>query len=208
MKRHGALEVNYGIKKITGPDRHHERKVEKLEDRRQKMDSKVEKKEEKINGQLAKIKESEEQGHGKRLEQRQNRLVIMEKDLDECKKNTEKIMGDIEAVGTVGARSDRDFRKQLIMTVRTCHLENSLMMFLSLLIELSGIKTGIDNLIEMLFERTGMYMETSSEITYWVNLKGVSVPYKNKIIKLAEAYNLMELSRGGKPVQLKVRGVP
>ncbi len=208
MKRHGALEVNYGIKKITGPDRHHERKVEKLEDRRQKMDSKVEKKEEKINGQLAKIKESEEQGHGKRLEQRQNRLVIMEKDLDECKKNTEKIMGDIEAVGTVGERSDRDFRKQLIMTVRTCHLENSLMMFLSLLIELSGIKTGIDNLIEMLFERTGMYMETSSEITYWVNLKGVSVPYKNKIIKLAEAYNLMELSRGGKPVQLKVRGVP
>ena len=172
------------------------------------MDSKVEKKEEKINGQLAKIKESEEQGHGKRLEQRQNRLVIMEKDLDECKKNTEKIMGDIEAVGTVGERSDRDFRKQLIMTVRTCHLENSLMMFLSLLIELSGIKTGIDNLIEMLFERTGMYMETSSEITYWVNLKGVSVPYKNKIIKLAEAYNLMELSRGGKPVQLKVRGVP
>ena len=64
---------------------------------------------------------------------------------------------------------------------------------------------GLDNLIETLFDRTGMYMETSSEISYWINLKGVSVPYKKKIVKLAEAYNMMGLSRDGKTIRLKVR---
>ncbi len=79
------------------------------------------------------------------------------------------------------------------------------MMFLGILTELSGIKIGIDNLIETLFDRTGQYIETSSEITYWVNLKGVSAPYKKKIVNLAKAYNMMKLSRNGKPIQLKVR---
>ncbi len=82
------------------------------------------------------------------------------------------------------------------------------MMFLSMLTELSGIKIGIDNLIETLFDRKGQYIETSFEITYWINLKGVSAPYKKKIVKIAEAYNMMKLSRSGKPIQLKVRGSP
>ncbi len=88
MKKHGALEVNYGIKKITGPDRHHERKVEKLEISKAKIDSKIEKKEQKINEQVVKISESEENGHGKRLDQRQNHLVRMEANLNEHKKNS------------------------------------------------------------------------------------------------------------------------
>ncbi|MBF0233116.1 MAG: hypothetical protein HQK65_08780 [Desulfamplus sp.] len=140
--------------------------------------------------------------------QRKNRLVVMEKNLKECKKKIEKIATDIEEIGPAGERSDRDFRKQMIMTIRTFHLENFLMIFLSILTELSGIKIGIDNLIETLFNRTGQYIETSFEITYWINAKGVSAPYKKKIVKLAEAYNMMRLSRNGKPIQLKVRESP
>ena len=208
MKKHGSLEVNYGIKKITGPDRHHERKVEKFEDSRTKIDSKVEKKEQEINEQIVKIIESEEKGHAKRLEQRQNRLVLMEKDMKECKKKAQKIIGDIEAIGSAGERSDRDFRKQIIMTIRTFYLENFLMMFLSMLTELSGIKIGIDNLIETLFDRKGQYIETSFEIIYWINLKGASAPYKKKFVTIAEAYIMMKLSRNGKPIQIKVRGSP
>lgn len=205
MKSHGALEVNYGIKKITGPDRHHERKVKELQNQREKIDRKIEKKEQAIDEQLFKVKESDEKGHGKRLEQRRDRLTVMEKELKDQKKKGSNIDEKIEAIGPVGERSDRDFRKQMIMTIRTLHLENFLLMFLNILIEYSGISMGLDNLIETLFDRTGMYMETSSEISYWINLKGVSVPYKKKIVKLAEAYNMMGLSRDGKTIRLKVR---
>ncbi len=70
----------------------------------------LKKKEQEINGQIVKITESEEKGHGKRLEQRQNRLVVMEKDMKECKKKAQKIVGDIEAIGPVVLRSYREFR--------------------------------------------------------------------------------------------------
>ena len=43
MIDHGALNVNYGIKKIEAPDRHQERAVEKLEEKEKKALKKLEK---------------------------------------------------------------------------------------------------------------------------------------------------------------------
>jgi len=208
MKSHGALEVNYGVKKILVEDRHQKRVKEKLEDRRTNIDEKVRNKEAAIITQMEKIKESEEKGHTTRLQQREDRLLRIKADLQETKMRVEKINEQIEKTGEPGQRADRDFRKQLIMTVRTLILENCLMRFWQILTEGYGTKMGMDNLIEMLFNRSGAYVETSSKIDYWVNTKGLSVAYREKINKLAAAFNAMELNREGKPIQLKIRAAP
>ncbi|MBF0202685.1 MAG: hypothetical protein HQK66_15560 [Desulfamplus sp.] len=168
----------------------------------------IRKKESEITTQLEKIKESEENGHATRLVQRQNRLAVINDDLKQIAIKAEKIKEQIEKTGEPRQRADRDFRKQLIMTVRTLILENCLMIFWNLLTKGAEINMGVDSLIEVLFNRTGSYIETSSKIVYWVTTKGLSVPYREKINKLAEAFNAMELNRQGKPVQLKIRGAP
>jgi hypothetical protein len=208
MKSHGALEINYGIKKIFGEDRHQKRAQEKLEDSRTCIDNKVKKKEAEITTLLEKIKESEENGHTTRLVQRQNRLLVISDDLKKITSKAEKINEQIEKTGEPRQRADRDFRKQLIMTVRTLILENCLMRFWNLLTKGAETNMGMDSLIEVLFNRTGAYIETSSRIVYWVTTKGLSVPYKEKINKLADAFNAMELKRQGKPLQLKIRAAP
>ena len=157
---------------------------------------------------MEKIKESEDKGHTTRLQQREDRLLRIKADLQETKMRVEKINEQIEKTGEPGQRADRDFRKQLIMTVRTLILENCLMRFWQILTEGYGTKMGMDNLIEMLFNRSGAYVETSSKIDYWVNTKGLSVAYREKINKLAAAFNAMELNREGKPIQLKIRAAP
>ena len=44
MVNNGALNVNFGIKKVVGPDRHKERKLKKLEDPATKVGQKIENK--------------------------------------------------------------------------------------------------------------------------------------------------------------------
>jgi hypothetical protein len=39
-------------------------------------------------------------------------------------------------------------------------------------------------------------------------VKGLSVAYKEKINKLAEAFNVIRINRQGKPVELKIRAAP
>jgi hypothetical protein len=117
---------------------------------------------------LEKIKESGENGHTTRLEQRKNRLITISEELEEIKVKAEKINEKIEKTGEPQKRADRDFRKQLIMTVRTLLLENCLMIFWRILTEGSGTNIGMDNLIDLLFNRSGSYIETSSKIVYWV----------------------------------------
>jgi hypothetical protein len=208
MKSHGSLEINYGVKKIFGEDRHQKRAQDKLEDSRMSIDNKVRKKEAEITTQLEKIKESEDNGHTTRLVQRQNHLVVINDDMKKITSKAEKINDQIEKIGEPRQRADRDFRKQLIMTVRTLILENCLMKFWNILTKEARINMGMDSLIELLFNRTGAYIETSSRIVYWVNTKGLSVPYREKINNLAYAFNAMEVNRQGKPVELKIRAAP
>lgn len=208
MKSHGALEVNYGVKKILVEDRHQKRVKDKLEERREHIDDKVRNKEAAVISQMDKIKESEAKCHTTRLQQRENRLISIKEDLKEAKMKADKINEQIEKTGEPRQRADRDFRKQLIMTVRTLILENCLMRFWQILTEGSGTKIGMDNLIDVLFNRSGAYVETSSKIDYWVSVKGLSVTYKETINKLADAFNAMELNRQGKPIHLKIRAAP
>src|SRR5205807_9854194 len=70
MIDHGALDINYGRKKISGADRHHQRKQVQLDQSLETAHKRVDKKAEVLKAQQDKVAESESTGHGKRLEQR------------------------------------------------------------------------------------------------------------------------------------------
>ncbi len=131
----------------------------------------------------------------------------------ECKKVTlkrEDINKGIEKLGPPRMRSDRDFRKQSIMTLRTLLLENKLMAFMSLL--MGGIaeapRLGLDSLIRLLFERSGGFFEIPSELVYLVNMNGLSKANRDIMLRLIEGINKMGLERDGKPVRVRTRARP
>ena len=127
MKSHGALETNYGIKKILGPDRHQQRANEELQSKLEKTEEKNQKQLEEIDAQKLKIKKSETKNHPKMLPVREKKLKELEIKLEDTKLKKQKIKEGIEKNGPPKERADRDFRKQLIMTIRTLCLENCLM---------------------------------------------------------------------------------
>jgi hypothetical protein len=81
MIAHGALNVNYGTKTVVGPDRHQHRAQEKLAARVQAVKKKLEKKAHLVSAQQEKVTESVAKGHGTRLQQRQQRLGVVQEDL-------------------------------------------------------------------------------------------------------------------------------
>jgi hypothetical protein len=83
MIDHGALDTNYGRKKIVGPDRPQQRQRAHLEAALETAQQRVAKKVEAREGQRAKVAESQSKGHGKRLGQRQQALGRVEQALKE-----------------------------------------------------------------------------------------------------------------------------
>jgi len=208
MIDHGALNVNFGIKKIMVPDRHQERKVEKLEKSLLSINAKIKAKEENVRNQENKVKDSEEKGHKKRLEQRKENLPKLQSELKKTIKKQEVIIDKIEAFGPPKKREDRDFRKQSIMTFRSLLLENFLKLFLSSLQEKISIKLSLESLISLLFKRRGAIVETYTQIIYWLNPAGLSKSYKEKLKKIIEGLNALNLRREGRVIRMRLREVP
>src|SRR5216683_3745417 len=65
MIDHGALNTNYGRKKILGADRHQQRVRAQLDHALKGAQKRVDKKVEAVKGQQDKVAESEHRGHGK-----------------------------------------------------------------------------------------------------------------------------------------------
>ena len=210
MKEHGALDVNYGTKKIECVDRHHQRKVDEKQEQLQKAEGRASKKKGKIKEQEKKVEESKNKDHGTRLDQRKNRLAVLNAEHTKIETQKEAIKEGIEKLGPAGTRHDRDFRKQNIMTLRTFLLENKLIEFLSLLLVLmsGGVSMNLDSLIRLFFERSGGFYESPLEMVYFINMKGLSKSKTVTMHKLIEAVNKMGLERDGKPIRLRARGHP
>jgi hypothetical protein len=71
MIDHGALNTNYGRKKIIGADRHQQRARAKLDQALESAQQRVDKQANQVKTQQDKVAESAAKGHGQRLEQRQ-----------------------------------------------------------------------------------------------------------------------------------------
>ena len=94
------------------------------------------------------------------------------------------------------------------MTVRTLLLENTLRAFLVALLGTLQTKVSLELLLPLLFERSGARMETNSQVVYWVNTAGLSVPHRRVLTELVEGLCTMDLREQGKPIRVCLRDMP
>ncbi len=205
---HGALDINYGRKKIVGPDRHQQRKCEALEAAMHTAQQRVTKKVEALDEQQAKVQESEAKGHGKRLEQRQHAFVRVEQELKDAQHHQAHLEAQVEALGPPKERADRDFRTQTIMTCRTLLLENVLMAFMAALLAQMQSQVSLACVLSLLFERSGARLETASEVIYWVNTTGLSRSYRRLLEEVVDGLGAMDLRHQGKPIRVGLKDMP
>lgn len=208
MNDHGALKTNYGRKTILGPDRHQQRKREKLEQALETAHQRVDKQTAALKAQQDKVAESESKGHGTRLDQRKRALVVVEKDLQDAQHNHTKLTEQVCALGPPQERADRDFRKQTIMTIRTLLLENALMTFMVALCAHLPRRVSLDCVLRILFERSGARIETVSQVIYWVNTAGLSLPYRRLLAEVVAGLCAMELRDQDKPIRVYLKDMP
>jgi hypothetical protein len=208
MIAHGGLDINYGRKTILGPDRHQQRKQEQLDASLKSAHERVAKKAEALTQQQAKVAESEAKGHGRRLDQRQDKLVILHQELKDAQGKQAKLSEQAATLGPAGQRADRDFRKQTIMTMRTLFLENMLRAFLAVLLATLSIQVSLEQVLNLLFERRGARMETPSQVVYWVNTDGLSRANRHLLGKIVEGLGQGNLQEQGKPIHVRLKDMP
>src|SRR6266446_2006200 len=151
---------------------------------------------------------STSKGHSKRLEQRQQALARVEEELEGAQHQQAKLAHQASALGAPRQRAERDFRKQTIMTCRTLLLENALRAFMAVLLGHLQSKVSVGCVLHILFERSGACMETSSEIIYWVNTAGLSVPYRRLLKEVVDGLCAMDLREQGKPIRVCLKDMP
>jgi hypothetical protein len=208
MIDHGALNTNYGRKKIIGADRHQQRVRAHLDQALEAAQKRVDKQGKEVKTQQAKVGESASKGHGKRLEQRQRTWAVLEKVHKDAQHKHGQLAAQAAAVGPPGERADRDFRTQTIMTVRTLLLENALMSFMAMLLGFLKTKVSLDCLLKLLFERSGARMETATQVVYWINTAGLSVPYHRLLAEVVDGLCVMDLRDQGKPIHVRLKTMP
>ncbi len=208
MIDHGALDINYGRKKILGADRHHQRKQVHLEQSLETAHKRVDKKAAALKAQQDKVAESASKGQSKRLEQRTRTLLTLEQAFKEAKAQQAKCSEHASTLGPAGQRADRDFRKQTIMTMRTLLLENVLRAFMGALLATRHTKVSLQQVLSLLFERSGARMETPSQVLYWVNSTGLSLSNRRLLSEVAQGLCAMGLQEKGKPVHVRLKDIP
>jgi len=208
MIDHGGLDINYGRKTILGPDRHHQRKQAQLAQSLETAHTRVDKKAEVVTTQQDKVAQAEAKGHGKRLEQRQRTFMTLEQECKEAQEKHAKRSEQATALGPAGQRADRDFRKQTIMTIRTLVLENMLRAFMVALLATLPTQVSLGQVLRLLFERRGARMETPSQVVYWVNTDGLSLPNRRLLSEVVEGLCAMDLQDQGKPIHVRLKDMP
>jgi len=205
MIDHGALDINYGRKRIVGPDRHQQRTRAKLEQALEASQKRVAKKTEARKAKQDQVAESELKGHGTRLAQRQHAFAVLDKELEDAHHTQDHLAEQVQALGPTRERADRDFRKQTIMTVRTLLLENALRAFMIALLGLLQTKVSLEMILHLLFERSGARMETNSQVVYWVNTAGLSVPYRRVLTEIVNGLCALDVRDQGKPICVRLK---
>jgi hypothetical protein len=208
MIAHGALDINYGRKRIIGPDRHQQRAHAKLDQALEATQKRLDKKAEALKAKQDQVAESESRGHGTRLGQRQRALAVLEKELKDAHHHHDCLAEQAQALGPPGERADRDFRKQTIMTIRTLLLENALRAFMVALLGAFQTKVSLETILHLLFERSGARMETNSQVVYWVNTAGLSLPYRRLLSEVVDGLCAMDMRDQGKPICVRLKDMP
>jgi hypothetical protein len=208
MIDHGGLDINYGRKTIIGSDRHQQRAQDKAEASLETAGRRVEKKTLALEAKRQQASVSEVKGHGKRLKQRQRALAVLEKELSEAQHHEAHVQAHVAAVGPPKERSDRDFRKQTIMTIRTLFLENLLQVFMAVLLAKLPTQVSCGQVLRLLFERSGARIEKGNEVMYWVNTTGLSRSNRRLLAQIVEGLSAMGLEERGQAIRVGLKDVP
>ena len=70
------------------------------------------------------------------------------------------------------------------------------------------MKVSLDCLLHILFERSGARIETVSQVVYWVNTAGLSLPYRRLLTEVVGGLCAIELRDQGKPIRVCLKDMP
>ena len=94
------------------------------------------------------------------------------------------------------------------MTFRTLLLANALSAFMVVLLGRLQTKVSLECVLHLLFERSGARVETATQVVYWVNTAGLSVPYRRLLTEVVDGLCAMDLQDHGKPIRVRLRDMP
>jgi hypothetical protein len=208
MIEHGALDINSGRKTIRGPDRHQQRAEANVKASLETAGRRVEKKTQALETKREQVAESVAKGHGKRLEQRQHAADELEQELREAVQHEAHWQEQVDNFEAPKERADRDFRKQTIMTIRTLFLENLLQAFMAVLLTVLPEIVSLEQVLKLLFERSGSRIERDQEVMYWVNATGLSRSNRRLLDEMVNGLNTMGLVERGKTVRVCLKDLP
>jgi hypothetical protein len=69
-------------------------------------------------------------------------------------------------------------------------------------------QVSLDCLLQLLFERSGTRMETATQVVYWLNTAGLSVPYHRLLAEVVDGLCAMDLREQGKPLHVRLKTMP
>jgi hypothetical protein len=208
MIDHGALDINVGRKTILGPDRHQQRAEAKVRGSLEAARRRVEKASLELESKREQLAQSEARGHGKRLEQRQRATAELEDKLREAQQSERHWQKQVDGFEAPKERADRDMRKQTIMTIRTLFLENLLQAFMAMLLSVLPNKVSLEQVLKLLFDRSGCRIERDKTVIYWINATGLSRGNRCILGEIVEGLNAMGGVEGGKPVHVSLKDIP
>jgi hypothetical protein len=154
------------------------------------------------------VAQSQAQGHGKRLEQRQRAAAELEGKLREVQQHASHLQEQVDGFEAPKERADRDVRKQAIMTIRTLFLENLLQFFMAVLLPVLPKKVSLEQVLKLLFERSGSRIERDKTVMYWINATGLSSGNRRVLVEIVEGLSAMGLVERGKPVRVCLKDLP
>jgi hypothetical protein len=208
MIDHGALDINVGRKTILGPDRHQQRAEAQVREALEAARRRVAKKTLELEAKREQVSQSQARGHGKRLEQRQQAAAELEDKLVEVQQHEVHLQEQVDGFETPKERSDRDMRKQTIMTIRTLFLENLLQAFMTILLSVLPEKVSLEQVLKLLFKRSGSRIERDQAVMYWINATGLSQGNRRILGEIVAGLNAMGLVEQGKPVRACLKDLP
>jgi hypothetical protein len=206
MIAHGGLNVNFGRKSIPVPDRTHQRKVDKLDEKIKQQQEKLEKARQDIVERERKLAQSIVRGHGTLLETRRRKLGEYQQKEQEIKDQIEQVEKEKRELGPQGERDDRDFRKQLIMASRTAWLENQLKSFAALLSKNLEYPVDIETIMALFFRRSAIEVETQDMFLHRFNIQGLSLKFQVILKNIIDGFNRISLCYKGKRVWAEIVG--
>jgi hypothetical protein len=208
MIDHGALDINVGRKTLLGPDRHQQRAEAKVREALDTATHRVVKRRLELEVKREQVSQSQARGHSKRLEQRQRAASELEDKLREAKQQEVHLQEQVDRFEAPKERADRDFRKQTIMTIRTLFLENLLQAFMSVLLSVLPKAVSLEQVLKLVFERSGSRIERDKSVMYWMNSTGLSLSNRRRLSEIVEGLSAMGLVENGKPVRICLKELP